>query len=53
MFSPTNGGAATFEYEPYEGPPVDTRNNKFQARTRHVATAAAGKSFNAKQITKY
>ena len=41
------------DYEMYEGPPIDTRNLKFQARKNKIASAASHKSLNYKQMEKY
>ena len=37
----------------YEGPPIDTRNMKFQAKKNKIASAACSKAFNYKQMEKY
>jgi hypothetical protein len=44
----TNGlSQATYcDMEPDEGPAIDTRNSKFNARKHHTTTAASNKSFN-------
>jgi hypothetical protein len=44
----TNGfNQATYcDMEPDDGPAIDTRNSKFNARKHNTTTAASNKSFN-------